>query len=139
MDIRTVDTQYISQIWHLVKDYIVDSIGKGLAHGTPDYTADQVLVYLTSGQWLLLVAVDDDNTIRGAMTISFINYPLNRVAFITTTGGKMIVNEETFSKLKLLAKHYGATKIQAMARPSMAKLLTKCGMSAGNTLMETTL
>lgn len=136
MIIRLVDAKYIHQTWPLVEKYIVESIDKGLSGESKDYTADQVLVYLASGQWILLVAVDEKNEIHGAMTISFINYPLNRVAFVTTTGGKMIVNQDMFEQLKHIAKYHGATKIQAMARPAMVRLLQTCGMKPGNTLME---
>jgi hypothetical protein len=136
MIIRPVELNYVNQTWPLVRGYIDESINKGLVGGTSDYTADQVLVYLTTGQWILIVAVDEDNKIHGAMTVSFINYPMNRVAFVTATGGKMIINQETFDQLKRIAKYHGATKIQAMARPAMVRLLQTCNMVPGNTLME---
>ena len=139
LKIRHVEANYVSQTWPMVAKYIAESLNKGLAGGTSDYTVDQVLVYLVTGQWVLLVAVDEGNTIHGAMTLSFINYPLNRVAFVTTTGGKMIIGKETFEQLKHIAKYHGATKIQAMARPAMVRLLQTCGMKPGNTLMEETL
>lgn len=139
MRIQPVHVEHIHQTWPLVEGYISESLNKGLAGGSSDYTVEQVLVYITSGQWILLVAVDETNAIHGAMTVSFINYPLNRVAFVTTTGGKMIVNQDMFDQLKRIAKYYGATKIQAMARPAMVRLLQTCGMKPGNTLMEETL
>ena len=137
--IRPVDVNYVYQTWPLVRNYVEESFNKGLVNGTPDYTADQVLVYLTSGQWVLVVAVDEENNIHGAMTISFVNYPLHRVAFITAIGGKLIVNKETFAQLKHIAKYHGATKIQAMARPAMVRLLETCDMVPCNTLMEATI
>jgi hypothetical protein len=139
MIIRPVETNYVHQTWPLVRGYIEESFNKGLTSGTPDYTTDQVLVYLTSGQWVLIVAVDEENNIHGAMTLSFINYPLNRVAFVTSTGGKLIINKDTFDQLKRIAKYHGATKIQAMARPAMVRLLQTCDMVPGNTLMEATI
>lgn len=139
MQIRPVSIEHVHQTWPLVESYIKESIEKGLNGATSDYNSDQVLVYLSSGQWLLIVATDENNKIHGAMTISFINYPANRVAFVTATGGKMIINKETFDQLKRIAKHHGATKIQAMARPSMVKLLQTCGMQPCNTLVESTI
>jgi hypothetical protein len=136
LKIQPVDVAYIHQTWPLVKDYIAESINKGLANGSSDYTLDHIQVYLASGQWVLLVAVGDDHQIHGAMTLSFINYPLNRVAFVTTTGGKLIINQDTFNQLQSIAKYHGATKIQAMARPAMVKLLQKCDMVPCNTMME---
>lgn len=132
--IQTVDTMFIHQTWPLVYDYIKDSEKQGMS--SPDYTAEQILVYLASGQWVLVVAVDEEGTIHGAMTLSFLNYPNNRVAFVTATGGKMIVNKDSLNQLEAIAKHYGATKIQAMARPSMERLLQTCGFESGNKLME---
>lgn len=131
--IRTVDTAHVNQTWPYVVDYLQDSVNKGMSS---DYALEHIQVYVTSGQWLLIVAVDDSNKIHGAMTISFINYPTSRVAFVTATGGKLIINKDTFNQLQDIAKYHGATKIQAMARKSMAKLLETCGMEPCNTLME---
>ena len=136
LTIRPVDLAYIHQTWHLVKDYIAESLEKGMTNDMPDYTLDHIQAFLASGQWILLVAIDELNVIHGAMTMSFINYPLNRVAFVTTTGGKLIINKDTFNQLKSIAKYHGATKIQAMARPAMVKLLQKCDMVPCNTMME---
>ena len=136
LTIRPVDSAYIHQTWHLVKDYIAESLEKGMLNGMPDYTLDHIQAFLSSGQWVLLVAVDESNTIHGAMTVSFVNYPLNRIAFVTTTGGKLIINKDTFNQLQSIAKYHGATKIQAMARPAMVKLLQKCDMVPCNTMME---
>lgn len=134
--IRPVDSSYVHQTWGAVKDYIAESLNKGMPNAEPDYSLDQVLSYLASGQWMLIVALDESNVIQGAMTISFINYPMSRVAFVTTTGGKMIINKDTFNQLQVIAKYHGATKIQAMARPAMVKLLQKCDMVPCNTMMD---
>lgn len=139
MVISPVAANFVNQVWPSVKGFIQESQDKGLVSGSADYNPDQILVYLVTGQWLLIVATDENNVIKGAMTLSFINYPLNRVAFVTTTGGKMIINKDTFEQLKSIAKHHGATKIQAMARPSMVRLLQTCGMQPGNTLVESTI
>ena len=134
--IQTVDSKYVHQTWPLVSGFIEESVNKGLSGGSPDYSADHILGYLAGGQWILLVAVDESKNIVGAMTVSFINYPSNRVAFVTATGGKFIINKDTFAQLQTIAKYHGATKIQAMARPAMVKLLQSCDMVPCNTLME---
>lgn len=137
--VRTVDLQYVNQTWPLVEKYIQESCDKGEDKASSCYSAEHVRVYLSTGQWILIVATDDSNTIKGAMTMSFLNYPMHRVAFVTTTGGKGILNKDTFNQLRTIAKHYGATKIQAMARPSMVRLLQACEFEPRNTLMEATL
>ena len=65
LTIRSVDVTYIHQIWSTVKPYIEDALTKG--HDFPDwaycYNIDHVQQYVTSGQWLLLVAIDEENTL----------------------------------------------------------------------------
>lgn len=136
LNVRSVDTNFIAQTWPLVSKYIESSQSKGISADNANYRAEHVLTYLTTGQWLLLVAVDENNEIHGAATMSFINYPLHRVAFITTMGGKLVSGDETFLQLKAIAKQYGATKIQAMARPSMVRFMKQYGFSPVNTLMD---
>ena len=64
MIIKPVGQQYINQTWHLIEKYIVSS----QQYGGGDYNSEHVKVYLTTGQWMLVVAVDDNNVIHGAMT-----------------------------------------------------------------------
>jgi hypothetical protein len=127
LKIQPVDINYVSQIWSLVKQYLVDSLVEGAEKQNidPGYNIHHVQGFLASGQWLLLVAVDEDNKIHGAMSVSFINYPTARVAFITLTGGKLVLNKETFRQLKEILRQRGATKVQAYGRESMVRLLEK--------------
>ncbi len=136
--IRPVETNYVSQVWPLVEKYLVDSLIKGGEKEGIDvcYNIHHVQSFLTSGNWLLLVAVDEKNEIHGAATVSFINYPLRRVAFITLTGGKLVLNKETFEQLKVILKQRGATKVQAYGRDSMVRLLQQTGFKPQTTLLE---
>lgn len=137
--VRPVDVMFANQVWPAVERYIKESTEKGEDKSSACYTSDHIRMFVTGGQWVLLVATDESNNIQGAMTLSFINYPLHRVAFVTSTGGSGVLNKDTFEQLKTIAKQYGATKIQAMARPSMARLLQTCEFEPRNTLMEFTL
>jgi hypothetical protein len=123
MKIQHVPTQYTAQTWELVKDFLSES----QMHSQGDYTIDQIKLFVLTGQWLLLVAVDDEQKIHGAMTIEFANRPNHRAAFITGTGGKFIINEEAFKQLENACKENGATTIECAARDSVAKLLTRFG------------
>jgi hypothetical protein len=133
MNIKTVGQQYISQTWDLIEKYIVES----QQYGGGDYSSEHVKVYLTSGQWVLIVAVDEQNVIHGAMTITFNNYPNHRVAFITATGGKGIITENSLQQLREILKSFGATKIRAAVRPSMERLLYRVGFFKRYTIAET--
>jgi hypothetical protein len=136
--VRPVDANHIQQLWPMVEGYIKEAIDKGgeFPEWANGYNLSHVQGFVTSGQWLLLVAVDEENAIHGAMTVSFINYPLHRVAFVTTTGGKFIANPELLEQLKALVKLRGATKIQAFCRESMVRLLSRAGFESRNTLVE---
>lgn len=133
LTIRPISTQYISQIWPLVEKYIAAAE----EFAGEDYTVAQIKVYLTAGQWVLIVAVDEQGAIHGAMTITFINYPNDRVAFVTSTGGKLIIKEDSLTQLKTIVQQMGATKIQAAVRPSMAKLLSRTGFYERYKIVET--
>ena len=114
--VKSIPLHHVSQAWPLVEKYIESAV----SWGGDDYTLDQVKVYLASGQWLLLVALDEQGSIHGAATVNFINMPNDRVAFITFIGGKLISNKDTFSQMAGILKGFGATKIQGAARESIA-------------------
>lgn len=138
LTICPVDVNYIQQTWPLVKPFIDEAMQKGgdFPEWAAGYTVDHIQGFLTAGQWLLLVAVDEDQTIQGAATVSFINYPLHRVAFVTTIGGKLISSQATFEQLKSLLKQRGATKIQGYGRESIVRLWKRYNFEPRNTLVE---
>lgn len=138
LTVRSVDTNHVHQVWPMVQGYVQEALDKGgdFPEWSNGYNAHHVQQYVTSGQWLLVVAADGDNVVHGAMTISFITYPLHRVAFVTTAGGKFIANPELLEQLKALVKLHGATKIQAFCRESMVRLLARAGFEPRNTLVE---
>ena len=138
LTVRPVETNYVQQVWPMVEGFIQEALDKGgdFPEWAAGYNASHVQTFLTSGQWLLLVAIDEENKVHGAMTISFVSYPLHRVAFVTTTGGKFIANPELLEQLKALVKLRGATKIQAFCRESMVRLLSRAGFESRNTLVE---
>jgi hypothetical protein len=123
MKIQHVDTNYVNQIWPQVEKFI----DAALAH-QDDYNIEHVKVFVTDGTWMLIVAIDDDAVIHGAATVQFYNRPSDRVAFVVTTGGRMIVNQETYSQLSALLQAFGATYIECASRESAAKLFERVGM-----------
>ncbi len=136
--ITYVEPNYIQRIWPDVKDYIATALNKGVENKgiTPDYNLDHVQSYLTSGEWLLVVAADKDKHIHGCATVSFVNYPMSRVAFVTSTAGRWITRKPEFEKFKTLLQAHGATKIQALGRDSMVRLCKRHNFEPVNTLVE---
>jgi len=138
LSIRHVDVNYMQQTWPLVKPFIDEAMEKGgeFPDWAAGYNVDHIQGFLTAGQWLLLVAIDEENVIHGAATVSFINYPLHRVAFVTAIGGKLISSQDTFAQLKVILKQRGATKIQGYGRESIVRLWKRYDFEPRNTLVE---
>jgi hypothetical protein len=131
MRVQTVSAEYVVQIWSAVAPYIERAL-----QYTDDYNLDQVKVFLTTGSWVLLVAVDDLQQIHGAATVAFNNGVNYRTAFITTIGGKGIVNADVFGQMVNILRKMGATRIQGYARDSLTKLYIRYGLSNKANLVE---
>ena len=122
MNVQYVPLEWVNSTWDKVDKFIASA----LAHSKGDYTVEQVRSLVTQGQWELLVAVEE-GVIHGAATINFYNRPNDRVAFITTIGGKLVSNKDTFEELRAFAKSKGATIIEGAARESIARLWKRYG------------
>jgi len=133
MKIQHVPLEFVQQVWPSVEGFIASAN----EHGGDDYTLDQIRLLVGSGQWLLLVASDDENKIHGAATVFFQNYPNHRVAFITFIGGRLISNQETFAQMAGILKTHGATKIQGAAREAIARLWKRYGFTERHVIVET--
>ena len=133
--VQPVQTTKFHQTWPLVKDFLAEA----LKWSNGDYTEDQAKALLAQGSWLLLVAVDEENKIHGAASVEFINFPNDRVAFITAVGGKALINEDVYKQLCAVLKGFGATKIQCAARESAARLYAKVGFEQKHIILEVSL
>jgi len=138
LHIRPVGVNYVAQTWQYVEQFLQEALEKGevTPEWSENYNLAHVQGFISSGQWALIVAVDENNVIHGAATVSFANYPKNRVAFITLIGGKLISNQDTYSQFSAILKDAGATKIQGMARPAIARLWKRYGFEERTTLVE---
>jgi hypothetical protein len=132
MIVKHVHVNYCAQTWPFVEKYIVDA----LKYGGDDYTLDQIKAYVCSGQWLLLVAVDEQGALHGAATVSFLNMPNDRIAFITFIGGRLISSRDTYAQMGQIFKQLGATKIQGAARESIARLWHRYGFEERYRIVE---
>jgi hypothetical protein len=117
MNLQSVSSQYIHQVWPDVVEFIKDA----LQYGAGEYNADQMKVMILRGEQILLVAVEE-NTIKGAATVQFIDYPNYRVAYVTSIGGRLVTSKDMFNELADWCKFNGASKIQGAARESIERL-----------------
>lgn len=125
MKIQPVAIEWVPAVWPRVRDFVASA----LEHSGGDYTPEQAQTLLATGQWLLLVAVADDGSIQGAATVQLFNRPNDRVAFITSIGGRLVSNQETFAQLKAALAAQGATCIEGAARESIARLWKRYGFA----------
>jgi hypothetical protein len=132
LTVKSVPITFFHQTWPLVEHFFVDA----LKWGGDDYTLDQIKTLLSKGEWLLLVAADEENNVHGAAAVSFINMPNDRIGFVTAIGGKLISSKDTYEQLTVLLKSYGATKIQGAARESIARLWTRYGFKERYRIVE---
>ena len=132
LTIKPVYTAAFHQAWPFVEGFLAEA----LKWGDDDYTADQAKAMMASGQWMLAVAVNEENVIHGAAAIDFRNMPNDRVAFVVAIGGKLISNQDTYSQFSALLKAHGATKIQGAAREAIARLWTRYGFTERYRIVE---
>jgi hypothetical protein len=132
MIVEVLPTNYCAENWHIVEPFITEAH----KYSGNDYNVDQMKMFVTLGQWMLLVAYDENRVIHGAATVSFINYPNSRIAFITAIGGRLISSPDTFKQLVTIVKNAGATKIQGAARESIARLWKRYGFYERHTIVE---
>ena len=116
--VKVVAPNFIYDVWKDVESFLNASIN--VSGG--DFTLDQLKFSLGKGEQTLLVSVNEQNIINGAMTVEFTNRPNHRVMFITALGGNGIVNDETFGQVESWAKSQGATKASAWAQEAQARL-----------------
>lgn len=118
-------------MWDAVEPWLKPALD--FARG--DYEIEHVQVYLTTGQWMLVVGETDAGVI-GAAAIQFFNRPTTRVAFVIAIGGKLVSNPDSFSQLKDICKQYGATHIEGAARESIARLWSRYGFGEKYRIVE---
>jgi hypothetical protein len=132
LTVQPVNVAYFHQTWPLVEGFLSEA----LKWGEDDYTTEQAKGYLARGDWLLVVAVDEENNVLGAAAVNFFNKPNDRVAFIVAIGGKLISNQDTYKQFSMLLKSYGATKIQGAVRKTIARFSKRYGFKERYRIVE---
>lgn len=121
LTVKYVHPNHIPLLWPQVQKMIE----KALEHSAGEYTAEQLKVMLMSGAQSLLVAEGEDKKIYGAATISFENYPNDRIAFITSIGGKMLADKDIWKQFEDWCVANSCTKARGAAFEAVARLWHK--------------
>ncbi len=117
--IQVVPSHYVYHVWDRAEKYIA----KGLERSGKEYTAEHIKVFLTQGTNTLILILNDEDEIKGALTIEWINHPNDRVAFITSIGGATY--EEAWNMFIEWLRSQGCTSIRGAAFESVARLWKK--------------
>jgi hypothetical protein len=136
MNVQYVPVNHVNQTWPSVSGFLQAAIEQQT--GDKDYTLEQVQVYVSSGQWVLLVATEDEKVI-GAATVNLFNRPNHRVAFITYIGGRLIVSKESFKQMCQVLQSFGATSVEGAVNDAIARLWQRFGFTEKYKIVEVVL
>ena len=131
MKLYIVPTIQVQRFWHLAEPLLQKALDKG----NGEFTADQLKLLVTQGQQQLLLVMKDE-ICYVALTVQWVNFPNDRVAYITYIGGKN--TKAGFEQFKQWVKENGGTAIQGSTKyESIAKLWNRLyGYEKKYTLME---
>jgi len=126
-----VPTHHIQQFWHLAAPHLQKAIDKG--HG--EFNIDQLKLVVAQGQQQLLIGLDEDQNCLAAVTVKWVMYPNDRVAYVTYSGGTQL--KEFFNQFLSWIKNNGGTSVQCSTRyKSLIRLFERLNFKSKYTLME---
>ena len=131
MKLYVVPTNQVQRYWYLAEPLLQKALDKG----NGEFVSGQLKLLLTQGQQQLLLLMKEDKCYV-ALTVQWINYPNDRVAYITYIGGKN--TKAGFEQFKTWVRQNGGTAIQGSTKfESIARLWNKLyGYEKKYTLME---
>ena len=132
LTLYSVPTGSVDSIWDKVEKFL----SAGLKAGKAEYNINQLRVFLESGQWDLIIAVDDKNVAQGASAISYIHYPNSCIAHVASIGGRFIIDDNTVSQFKDLLKGKGADRIQGSVCKALERFYKRFGFERRAILVE---
>jgi len=120
IEVRHVPTEWVHAVWPKVEKYVEQAVSQGLG----EYSVDNVKNELASGQQTMLIGVKGENIV-GCITIKVSNTPQQRIAYVTSYGGRLVTTPELFKDVETWCLSMGATKIQAYAKEAQMRLYRK--------------
>lgn len=128
-----VPTNHVHQFWHLAELFLQ----KAIDQSNGEFSIKQLRQFVAQGQADLLMIMDTNNKPYCAFTVQWINYPNDRVAYITYLGGR--TDKRSWQQFVTWVKNNGGTIIQGSTnKPSIVRLWRMMfGMKPKYTLMET--
>ena len=119
MEIKYIHKDCVNQTWKDVEKFLFNA----LIHSSGEYDLNQLKVMLVCGTQHLLIAKEDGNIV-GACTVAFENYPNDRIAVVTTFGGRGITKEEPWEHFENWCRENGCTKVRAFTFEEAERLFS---------------
>lgn len=116
MRIELLNPNYLHQFWPVVKPMLE----RANKHSTGEITLEQMKVYLSDGEFHLLLFIDDSDKTIGAVIYQWLIFPNERCFYVQAIGGK--TNKPCVDAMFEFAQSQGATIVRGAARPSVARL-----------------
>jgi hypothetical protein len=134
LEVRQIGLKCIPLVFPQVKDLI--TAGLEVVGGC---TVEDAKPYLDRGDWELFVVFNVDNEIKGAYVTTYNHSPTGKIAIVISAAGKGLASQEVFGQLCKVFKVSGATRVQALAKESAARLYKRVGFEEKARLVEMTL
>jgi hypothetical protein len=133
LNLKVIPVELISVYWDQLSLFIEDALKKSDSN---EYNLDDIRNMLEAGVWTAIGFFDPEADMHGALTVTVLNYPQERVAFVTAIGGKELTNEANWQQLRDICKTAGCSKLQAYSRESVARLWKRIGFRNRAILVE---
>ena len=103
---------------------------------SPDITIADVKIAVEKNLYQV-IAVERDDTLAGVVVLKLQEVKGNKIAWVLAMGGRWICHSTSIAQFKEFLRGLGVNKLQGIARPSVARLWTKLGVTPLYTVMET--
>lgn len=124
----------VCRVWHAVSGFLAD----GLRFSADEWDLSDLFSLLENGDQQLLIALDGER-IAGAASVLVERHPKLQIAFITSVGGRGLINDAGFALISEWAESIGCSAVRGAVRPSMARLTRRAGFVQKYIIVERTL
>lgn len=132
MPLHHVSPNLMPSIWPLAAPLLQ----KAIDLDPSAITIEQVEYGIRTGAYYLLVWEEPEEGITGAVTISFQDLPMHRIAHAHLMGGKSIVRKHVFESAMQWMRLHGATKAQCWCQDNLVPMYEKMGMTNTHKVMR---
>jgi len=129
--LRILSTVEVKEFWPQVETLIATALDF-----SPDVTLATVAAACQAGTYQVIV-IERDNKWVGAVVLKFIQTKTDKIAWVMAIGGRWICHSKSIVQFKQFLKSLAVTKLQGIARPSVARLWQRLGVTPLYTVMET--